>query len=348
MPPTGIAKIGLTVHPFEETRLDPLAHPDHTSCAPRCSCRRGVIDSVDGFKKLSAGAEIDSALRKAVADDTSVFFMITGDTGVGRKTAASCILARHRELALESLRTHVANSDPRPLESYLVRRFRVGSSDPAKVMGKWFADFYEALQKKAWIAEDKLRRELEDGPKLDEIKLEASCRGLASRAFDHLRGNARTYGVFLEDVPNIQIALTALEIFAEIPTVCVFTVLSTTEQRESLIQPFRKLFRAGRVTGSVVDLKAISGDEVAKVIGARWSAAAAVAQVPNPFDARAVSEAFDDPRPIGRVIRICRIILNSCLDYYDPKDRLEFADAAKLREQVERFETDYMMEALHE
>lgn len=329
MPPLGLGRVGLKTNPFARRKLDPIGTPAH---------RALILDSVDGFRKLN---HLDDVLCSAIEERHATFALVTGGTGAGRTTAANFLLARYRDLLVERWRAVDKQLASAPSASFLGRQFIVPNHDPISVFGGWFAALNADLKRKRWLDDRALADEVEKGPTLSDIRLTSDARYLAGRLHDELEPRARGFGVFLDDVPTFEIIKMAIDIFCEIPVLCVFTTLETDDQLSAVIRPFMK--KAQDESSLVrVPLSPVRGGDVAEVVEHHWSKAAQWLGAPlaNPFDPDVVARVFDAPRSIGKVLRVFATVLERRLEQFQPNDVLEFKDSDRLGEMVESIEGD--------
>jgi hypothetical protein len=264
--PVGLARYGVPVNPFRTDELNPLLHgisPD-------------LLARVDGFQRID---EIGKHVKKAAEQREPVFLMIAGGSGSGRTSVANHVLAcyaHHRGLLPERL---------------IVPPNRIEYQTAGPLFKKWVGFLRNAIQKlKVPIPMD-LKRDIAslsqrnpDTPDFQDV---------VQRVGDLLRyakGGEAAFAVMLEDVESYEIVTAALEIFDDVPTICIFTALNYQMGRARVVRPFDVASRKSD-NQWLIELSKLGGAEARQLVEHRW---ASVSPTTAPIDLQGVQEVFSD------------------------------------------------------
>jgi hypothetical protein len=285
--PLGLERYGLLANPYARRELNPLTNEGHEK----------LLIRVDGFNQLD---DIDTYLARAAKESNTCFFLVTGESGAGRTSAANYILARYR---------HHRGIPP---ERFIVPSRKTEDYDWVAVFRRWMLSLSTEIYLKRVSLPPQLAADFKElAARLDKDTLEPICHDLLVRIADELAQDPRraAFGLCFENVREYRMISSAYEIFEGVPSICVFTTLDNAERRTDVIDPFRKKAAGSR---RLVELSGLRGDDVEKVVEAHWAQAAAA--VPPPFAPGAVRAIFNDKdRPIGRILVLFEGVLEAKL-----------------------------------
>lgn len=292
--PGGLPLFGLTVNPFEDHVLDPLARPEDAD----------LYTAIDGFGRLG---DLDAFLtERAHAGEGPTFVLVKGPDGSGRSSAANLVVSTWK----------VALPEARHL---LLPRAPLGETRSARrVLAEWLACLRNETRKLGLA----LPGELEDALKeffavgTDSINFAADLRYLLS-SVDAFAVERRHFVVALFDnLDVVDLAPAAVDAFAETNALVVLVAGDYPSQLEPLLgEAGTAVLPQGR--SRVIELGHLREDEIAELARARWEYAVKYANFdvlapPLPFDPVALGPALADgggPRTMRRVLRILADLL---------------------------------------
>lgn len=272
------ARYGLKENPFEVRPLNPQVDPEDLKRIVRL-----VKFHLD---------DIDNTLQNKIDAGEPVFFVVSGKSGTGRTSVANYILTRYRDL--------------KGYEQFVIPPVTVNHSVP-DVFRNWMLRLRGGIrQKKLDIGElsKSILDQVQTTPDnlLNSVFLDLALE--VSQALDQLNPKAG-FGVYLEDIPTMDLFEAAMDIFRDSSTACVMTV------SESALAVMDKK----PAVDVHIALEEIEGRDVWEIIDKRW-----VGNAPNPFDPNGVVKAFDQKLSIARAMVLMRKILATMLDYHPHGD----------------------------
>lgn len=321
MPQAGDAlpAYGLSVNPFTMSTLNPLISDADLKC----------ISLVDGWKNLGAAKEL---IRQRAAADKAVFFVVVGASSTGRSSVANYLVHLWAyERGIDS-------------DAVIVQR-----RDPGQDGGVYAAETQIMEWAQALLIHEDIDPQALESPtrtRLEELSETSSIIkfGLAIRDVDRdlrrpLAGHKVRYlAAILERGKGDDLIRKVKECFKATRAIVIVTVDKSSDSENLLMNVGQFLMPD---EGLRVNVDPIMGTDVATLIHDRWDAVANGVQ--NPFDLTAAPEVFDSPRPITRIVRLLKEMMNTQQDLHDgqhpwPDDPRLGLGEAQMRGLLARFE----------
>ncbi|MEO3802790.1 hypothetical protein [Nonomuraea sp. B1E8] len=275
-----------------------------------CRPLNAVADDADrarllelaGFVRL---ATIKEAVETGVSGNRPVFFLINGVSKSGRTSLANHVMSLYRDAAGlgESFATHCAEpeemtQDPYPVMCSTLLSLRNKMNEQAIAIPEVLRERFTELGRRAHI--DQM-----NAYDLQEIA------GLTGSTFAAAKGG---FGIRYESVPTKKLITLATQVFAHTRTVVVFTVDDYDHANTFRLTRAERERLAPHVC--VVDLAALTGEQVAHLARDRWTG-----RPPSPFHEEGVKSAFSGrPYTIGRAMQHLELLLEFRLREYDKDD----------------------------
>jgi hypothetical protein len=284
VPETNYKRYGLQLNPFYE-KLDPLSRAEDATRFAR----------VAGFGKLLE--RVDQLIADRVAKGAPAALLICGGSGSGRTAMAQYALWKYREL--RKIRADRFFVPQLPLHDFM-----------AGVIRSWMIDLGGRIEDAPRIdIGEKLARSLGAAElgKIDDKVLEDELKQLAKRTANSLQQQPEPagFGVLLKSLRKPEQFGQAVNMFSLACTIVVATD-SETSRLEGELAPCQQI------------LAPVSSVEIPLLVGQRWDGFGATA--PNPFDADGLTEAFSEPHPIEKALRVIGNVLESRLASFPKGD----------------------------
>lgn len=280
----GFARYGLasTQRPFKPA-IDPLSREKTASLFAK-SLGSALSERVD--------ACIDSALNES----KPALFLVTGASGTGRTSVTNFILSRYSsKIGVDAKNLIIPNGG-------------TVNHDILFVYRNWLKALEDGIAEKFIPLNDRLAAKLDSEIlRNDAGTMAPGFRGILRQLAQVLKSHQQphAYACRLDNVPTIDFFTAAHEIFAGIPTLCVFTAVDNASHQVAVIQPFRQHFAEEQCC--LIELERFKGASVASVVAARWEVESTA---PIPFGTNGLTNGFDDiERPIGRILRLVEQML---------------------------------------
>jgi hypothetical protein len=284
----GLPLFGLTVNPFADHVLDPLARPEDAD----------LFTVVDGLERV---AEIDAFLTgRAHAGDGPTFVLVKGPDGSGRTSVANLVLSSWK-VALPEARNLV------------LPRAELGETRSARqALAEWLACLRHEARRLGLPLPDDLDRRLKEFFALgaDSISFATDLRYLLSELSSSAVGHRHFLVALFDGLDIVDLVPAAVSAFADTTALVVFVAGDYPSQLDPLLgEAGRAALPAGR--SYLIELGHLREDQVAEVARSRWEHAVKFANFdvvspPLPFDPVALGPALVDggPRTVRRVLRI--------------------------------------------
>jgi hypothetical protein len=281
---------GLTENPFTPRQvLDPLENSDDIE----------RIVKVESFSHID---QINAALADRAVQGRPAFYLVSGRSASGRTTMAKLILALYRAHRQIEPPWFIVPSLEGPPDHYEVRTFKI-----------WLASLASDIDIKGISLSKPLKDSIRDTIRnVDPDTMAIDFSRLVLQTSNELKKvtPAAGFGCFLENVPGYNIAQAAFQVFANAPTVCVFTVGDYENDGKEVVE---SVVASGRADVQVVQIDPLPGVAVEKLVKDRWHQ---VSNRPHPFQGANVADAFQKPRPIGTALRHVGDVLRAKLASY--------------------------------
>jgi hypothetical protein len=304
---------GLRENPFEQRVLNPLrTHRD----------AQLLIMDIQGFRTFQ---RLDGLLADRAIPGRPVFFLVVGDSGTGRTSAANYLIyrwAKHKQFESDGL---------------LVFPGKAGMDEADNVLYKLVMYMRNEIQARFLQLSDatdiRLTR-IEDAPPGNLIPtlqriVHMIYRDL--REVEHL-----AFATVIEQLKAFDLVTNVLQVFRLAETIVVLTADRTEAMERDVLGQFDSDMNREI---EVVRLSPLYGADVGTLVEERWRRCS---KDPSPFDRIDVANAFSDARTIKRVLQIISAMLklkqaefgNSGLDPW-PASKAELSfDEAEIRSKL--------------
>jgi hypothetical protein len=301
---------GLRKNPFEPRVLNPLQ--EHRDA-------QLLIMDIQGFQRL------DGLLAERATREGPVFFLVIGDSGTGRTSAANYLIyrwAEHKQLVSDGVLIFSGKAEMDEagdvlyeLVMYMTNRIRAR-----------FLQLSDATELQLTKIEDTPPRNLI--PRLQRI-VHMIYRDL--RELEHL-----AFATVIEQLKAFDLVTNVLQVFRLAETIVVLIADRTEAMERDVLGKFDSDMKREI---QVVKLSPIYGPDVGTLVEERWRR---YSDDPSPFDRIDVANAFSEARTVKRVLQIISAMLklkqaefeNSGLDPW-PASKAELSfDEAEIRSKL--------------
>lgn len=183
-------------------------------------------------------------------------------------------------------------------EKFIVPRREVSNDDDFTLLKNWLANLeLEIYKKNLEMEENNLKFER------DEFKQKLPL--LLFKIAKSLLGKSSGFGVCFDSIKNKVQIQSALNVFEETQTVCVFTLNRESDAYKDSKGWFIQAINEGKFLGNIIELSQLQSQEVKEVLQNRWSCLASNHQFP--FEK--IENAFNDLPTFGRLMNLVNLIL---------------------------------------
>lgn len=270
------ARYGLKGNPFIPRPLNPRENPEDSNQIARLV--KFHLDDTDG------------TLQAKIKAGEPAFFLISGKDGTGRTSIANYILT-----------TYCQSAGYNQLIFPEIEKLNHNADD---VYRDWMLRLLTALDRADIDIGSELYNNISNQvtlqntpPSLLNSKFQSLVIKL-TRAMDPLHA---CLGIYLENIPTLELFDTARDIFRYSHAICVMTI------SESVLAGLQKKVQGDHTH---IVLEEIEGADVWEVIEKRWTG-----YPPNPFNKNGVIKAFSQRVPIARAIVLTGKLLMNMLDF---------------------------------
>jgi hypothetical protein len=287
---------GLTANPFARRTLDPLRNSEDRRC----------VSMVDGWKDLSAAKDL---IKRRVAADQAVFFVIAGQSSTGRSSVANYLVHLWAEArGIDDQMVVVHRRDP-------------GSTGGVYTWQTQIMEWAQTLLLRVDARSLGLERETKD-----ELRSLSDSSGPIQfgEALQHVdqdlrspKGNdpVRHLAAIFERGKSSDLMRWVKECF-QVTRALIIVTVDDQEDTKILLAHVKQFLSPDE--GLKIDCGPILGLDVATLIRDRWDAACK--GVESPFDLAAIAEVFDQPRNITRVMSLLERMLHMRQLLYSGQD----------------------------
>jgi hypothetical protein len=276
-----------------------------------------LLIQVDGFDQADASAFVEPS------DERSLLILITGPSGSGRSSAARLVALKIAQKLEDSRKVqHPNESAPQGdlLQRYLMAYLMDDDHDliPIRaVLNKYYQKVIRTvdLAKKDPAAYQDWRT----ASMQKEVK-EADFYSNSFSSFNFYSVASLGTPIFcFENIRNIKQILTAADVFNH-NSVLIFT----TSIEPDLARRFRAQLDSGRFTGSVIELRELTPEDVSELIRQRWQrfGPGGRSLIPD----QGIKKVFGFGFPIGGVVRILGLMLREHATEWLEKGRPDSPD----------------------
>jgi hypothetical protein len=271
---------GLSENPFKPRVLDPLRRPQDAEL---------LVTDIQGFRAFPG---LEALLAEHGA--RPVFFLLVGESGTGRTSAANYLIYRwteHRHIESNRLLVLPSRAGAAAAADDVLYDLLIYMRNEIQASSLWLAD-----------ATDKRLREIEDVRPGSLIPALQNAMRMVNN--DLKKEDNVNVAAVIEQLKGFDLVEKVLQVFRHAETIVVLTADQTeTIQRDVVSQIDSKL----RQEIKVVQLFPLHGYDVGTLVEERWKQ---YSQHSSPFDRAGVIRAFsDNPRTIKRVLEIISMML---------------------------------------
>jgi hypothetical protein len=308
----------LRENPFEPRVLNPVSTPTDAE----------LFVGVDGFRTLY---ELDEFLFERAGVRESAIFLIVGERGTGRTSAANFLVyrwARHADIHTNQLIVHRSILEGDSAEEALYKLVFLLSN---RILNRDFP-----LSDTTQESLDELRR---NRPAIVIPSLQQALKMMDR----DLRKEGCAFSAVIEDVEGADLVRMAVEVFSLSGIIVVLIADTNTALEQAAFRRLGSLMNDE--VGRIVELRPIIGTEVSTLVEKRWQK---YSSDPSPFDPSGMATAFSDkPRSIARTLQILSLMLQLKqidfreLDPWPASPRLAF-DAAEISDKLRAIEEGFL------